>query len=197
MRPQIGAALAAALLAFMPCAGAAGARAGAVRAAPGPARAASSTCPGADLRPTSANIATIDAATLCLVDRVRIAHGLRALKANRELRAVAKSQVQDMVRLNYFAHDRPSGQTPATLIAATRYGRHARSLSIGENIGWGTGVYATPAQMVAAWLQSPPHREIIFTSEFSDAGVGATPAVPSNLAEGQVGATYALELARQ
>jgi uncharacterized protein YkwD len=146
--------------------------------------------------PLPANTATIDAATLCLIDQARVAHGLRPLQTNRELQGVAVSQVKTMVRLDYFADDRPSGTTPAALIAATRYGERARGgLSIGENIGWGTGGCATPAQMVTAWLQSPPHRKIILTSKYSDAGVGVIPAAPSRLAEGQPGATYALELA--
>jgi len=102
-----------------------------------------------------------------------------------------------MVRLNYFAHVRPSGTTPAALVSATSYGQHAKSLSIAENIGWGTGPEATPAQMVAGWLRSPAHREIILTGEFRDVGVGATAAAPPSLAEGQAGATYALELARR
>jgi uncharacterized protein YkwD len=195
MRPYVGAALAVAALMLAFCADVA--RAGTTIASAGTttARAAQRSCKGTNLRPSRANAATIDAATLCLIDRTRIAHGLRPLKTNRELQAVAVSQVTDMVRLDYFADDRPTGQTPAALIAATRYGEHAKGLSIGENIGWGTGGYATPAQMVTAWLQSPPHREIILTGEYSDAGVGATPAVPSSLAEGQTGATYALELA--
>jgi len=119
------------------------------------------------------------------------------LNANRELQAVAVSQVKAMVRLNYFAHVRPSGTTPAALVSATSYGQHAKSLSIAENIGWGTGPEATPAQMVAGWLRSPAHREIILTGEFRDVGVGATAAAPPSLAEGQAGATYALELARR
>ncbi len=156
-----------------------------------------SACTWASLRPTSTNAAAIDAATLCLIDQVRTAHGLRPLKANRELQSVAVSQVKSMVSLDYFADVSPSGATPAAMIAATSYGRHARSLSIAENIGWGTGVEATPAQMVAGWLQSPAHRENILTGEFREAGVGATAAAPSSLAEGQAGATYALELARR
>jgi uncharacterized protein YkwD len=201
MRPHIGAALAVAPFALALYASIAEAtttrlvaRAAGRSAA---AHAASSACPGANLRPNGANAATIDAATLCLVDRARVAHHLRQLKTNRELHAVAVSQVKDMVRLDYFAHDRPSGKTPATLIAATRYGRHTRRLSTAENIGWGTGRYATPAQMVTAWLHSPPHREAILTGEYREAGVGATAAVPSHLAEGKAGATYALELARR
>jgi len=203
MRPHIGAALAvvpfALVLLYASIAQATPARVvvRAAAASPASAHAAASACPGANLRPNGANAATIDAATLCLIDRARAAHHLRPLKTNRELHAVAVSQVKDMVRLDYFAHNRPSGETPAALIAATHYGRHTRRLSTAENIGWGTGRYATPAQMVTAWMQSPPHREAILTGEYREAGVGATPAVPSHLAEGQAGATYALELARR
>lgn len=161
------------------------------------ARTGSSACTKANLQPNRTNAATIDAATLCLVDEARVAHGLRPLKTNRELQAVAVSQVKTMVHLDYFADVRPSGTTPAALISATSYGRDARSLSTAENIGWGTGSDATPAQMVTAWLQSPPHREIILTGEYREAGVGATATAPSRLAEGQAGATYALELARR
>lgn len=139
----------------------------------------------------------IQSATLCLIDRVRVAHGLRPLRANRRLRAVAMSQVRSMVRLDYFADDRPSGLTPMALILASRYGKGARSVSAAQNVGWGTETLATPAQMVAGWLRSPPHRAIILTGEFRDAGIGAIAAAPARVAQGQAGATYALELARQ
>jgi uncharacterized protein YkwD len=160
------------------------------------ARATADACAWANLRPTRTNAAKVDAATLCLIDRTRVAHGLAALRANRQLQAVAVSQVTSMVRLDYFADDRPSGATPLALILQTSYGRHARSVSAAENIGWGTGGRATPAQMVAGWLRSAAHRAAILTGEFSEAGVGTTAAAPSRLAQGRAGATYALELAR-
>jgi uncharacterized protein YkwD len=197
-RPYIGAALIAAALSLALCALMPFANLAWATAARRPAsRAKSGACPGANLRPSRVNVETVDTATLCLIDRLRIAHGLPTLKANRELKVVAVTQVDAMVRLDYFADDGPSGTTPATLIAATRYGQHASSLSTAENIGWGTERDATPAQMVAAWLQSPAHREIILTGAFREVGVGATASAPSSLAEGQPGATYAIELARR
>ncbi len=158
---------------------------------------ASSACAWANLQPAPTNATTIDAATLCLINQIRGVYALRPLKANSELQSVAVSQVNSMVSLDYFADDRPSGTTPGALIAATSYGRHARSLSMAENIGWGTGLQATPAQMVAGWMLSPPHRESILTGEFREAGVGATSAAPASFAEGEPGATYALEMARR
>jgi uncharacterized protein YkwD len=89
----------------------------------------------------------------------------------------------------------PSWLTPAARITATSYAAHAAGFSIGQNIGWGTGLFTTPAQMVAAWMHSPPHRAIILTGAFNDAGVGVTPIVPSDLGVGEGGATYAIEFA--
>src|ERR1700687_3042894 len=78
-------------------------------------------CGGADLLPTSANTATVSAATLCLIDRVRAAHHLRALRANRELQAVAARQARDMVRADYFADNPPSGLSLLARVSASRY----------------------------------------------------------------------------
>jgi uncharacterized protein YkwD len=152
-------------------------------------------CPNSNLTPTATNAKAIDAATLCLIDNVRAAYRLGPLRANRELQKVATVQVDDMVGWNYFADDRPPAQTPASLIAATRYTARTANISTGQNIGWGTGQYATPAQMVAAWMASPPHREIILIGEYTAAGVGVAPAVPSVLEQPLQGATYAVEFA--
>jgi uncharacterized protein YkwD len=182
---NVGAILVAILLT---CLGAPGANAAA-------SKVTSPSCPGANLSPSAVDAAAVDAATLCLVDRVRTAHHLRPLRANHELQAVAARQVKCIVRWNYFADECPSGQTAAALIAATRYAAHAVKLSTGQNLGWGTGFYATPAQIVAAWMSSPAHRAIILTRTFNDAGVGMTPAVPSAVGVGERGATYAIEFA--
>jgi uncharacterized protein YkwD len=161
------------------------------------APAKSRLCAGSNLTPTAANAAAIDAATLCLIDNLRATYRLGPVRVNRELQGVATEQVEDMVGWDYFADDRPPEQTPASLIEATHYPAHSARLSTGQNIGWGTGPYATPAQMVAAWMASPPHREILLLSEYREAGVGVAPAVPSVLAQPQSlpGATYAIEFA--
>jgi uncharacterized protein YkwD len=149
-------------------------------------------CAGAGLRPSAVNLAAVDAATLCLINRVRSTHHLRALRANRELGRVAGSQVGVMVRMDYFADVRPTGQTPLALVVASHYPAHAPRVSVGQNIAWGTGPYATPAEIVAAWMASPPHRAIVLDGEYRDAGVAATPATPSVIGAGRRGATYAI-----
>jgi uncharacterized protein YkwD len=152
-------------------------------------------CAYANLRPTSADTASVDAATLCLLNQLRATHHLLPLRSNHELQAVATTQVNGMVRRDYFGDDSPSGQSPAALIETLPYGAHAASLSTAQDLGWGTLSAATAAGMVAAWMRSPPHREIILTAAFRDAGVGVAPAVPSVLRGGRRGATYAVEFA--
>ncbi len=166
-----------------------------VTSAKSPPSTRSRVCANSNLVPTATNTSAIDAATLCLIDNVRAAYRLGPVRANRELQGVATTQVDDMVGWDYFADNRPPEQTPAALIEATHYPAHSARLSTGQNIGWGTGPYATPAQMVAAWMASPPHREIMLLREYREAGVGVAPAVPSVLAQSLPGATYAIEFA--
>jgi uncharacterized protein YkwD len=158
-----------------------------------PAGAASSVCADAHLRPTARNGRTIETAILCIVDELRASERLAPLQANQALGTVASSQVSTMVRWDYFGDVRPTGQTPMSLVAVTRYPAHATSVSVGQNIAWGTGNDTTPARVVAAWMASPPHRANILSSEYRDAGVAVTPALPSVLHAGHHGAIYAFE----
>ena len=80
-----------------------------------------------------------------------------------------------------------------SLIGASRYRAHAATVSVGQNIAWGTGIAATPARIVAAWMRSPSHRAVMLTGSFRDAGVYAVPAVPTRFGHGKYGATYAME----
>jgi uncharacterized protein YkwD len=154
-------------------------------------------CANSNLRPTGSNLPTVDAATVCLIDRVRRSTGVRPLRPNRSLHGVATNQSAEMVLGDYFGDNSRSGQTPLQRIAATRYRRHTHGLSTAQNIGWGTGTAATPAAIVAAWMASPPHRRIMLSAGFRDVGVGAAPAAPAALAGGQPGATYTVDFGKR
>jgi uncharacterized protein YkwD len=160
-----------------------------------PAADAATPCRNANLRPSGSDLAAVDAATACLIDRERGAAQLPALRPNHSLQRVATGQSAEMVIGDYFGDDSRSGQTPLQRIAATRYLTHTAAAATAQNIGWGTGRDATPAEMVAAWMTSPPHRQIILTGAFRDIGVGVTPTAPAALAGGLPGATYTVEFA--
>jgi hypothetical protein len=148
-------------------------------------------CSGVKVRPTGANSTAIDNATLCLMNQVRTSHAMRPLRLNRALAQVAGGQASDMVRGDYFSDNSLSGQTPLARIMANGYSAHR--LLTAQNIAWGTGPNATPVGIVRAWMESPPHRQIILTPAYRDVGVGVAPAVPSILGRGWLGATYAVE----
>jgi uncharacterized protein YkwD len=159
------------------------------------ARRPAQPCPGANVVPGAADAAAVEQATECLINRVRASHGLRALRHNGVLQRVASGQVHQMVRWDYFADVRPTGQTAAGLIASTHYGAHAPKLATGQNIGWATGTETTPARIVSAWMHSAPHRAVILAARFRDMGAGMAPALPRVLRRGGRGAVYAVEFA--
>ena len=118
LRRNIGAMLVAVSL----CAAAFGAGTAAAKTTPPP-------CRGANLSPSAFNAASVDAATLCLIDQVRVAYHLRPLQFNRELRALATGQVDDMVSWNYFADYRP-----ARAVATVAVGRDALPVAHQERL---------------------------------------------------------------
>jgi uncharacterized protein YkwD len=149
-------------------------------------------CAGGSIAPSSSDALSVERATLCLINQIRAAHHLAPLRGNPMLGTVATSQVAAMVALDYFADRRPSGLTPLTLVTHTAYPNRAQ-VSVGQTIAWGTGIDARASEIVTAWMQSPPHRRIILTSEYRDAGVAVIPAVPAVVKAGGAGATYAME----
>jgi uncharacterized protein YkwD len=182
--------------------GALGAPASGAAAAPASGAAATSgagattvACQGANAAPNGHNSTLVDSATLCLMNQVRGVNRLRPLRLNRALAGIAAGQARDMVRGDYFADQSLSGQSPLTRIMASSYPLRASSVRLltAQNIGWGTGPNATPAGIVRAWMASPPHRQIILTGFYRDAGVGVAPSVPSELGAGWLGGTYAVE----
>lgn len=155
----------------------------------------SDRCRGALTLPTSSNLTLIDTAVTCLVDRERAHHRLSALRPNRDLQGIASRLAGEMAIDGYFGDDSTTGQTPWQRITSSPYATGAQALTIGQNIGWGTGGLATPEGMVDQWMRSAPHRLIILTSDYRDIGTGAAPVAPSSVTHEKPGATYTIELA--
>jgi len=160
--------------------------------APAPAPVASTApCANGDLTPDPTNIATVEVATLCLVNQVRGEHGLPALAPNADLQQSADQHNNDMVTEDYFAHNGPAGDTPLSRIQATGYLSNPNdSYVIGENIAWGTLNLSTPNAIVNAWVNSPDHLANILNPTYTDSGMSVSPTAPAALAQGQQGAIY-------
>jgi uncharacterized protein YkwD len=146
-------------------------------------------CAGANLAPSVAHAARARHATLCLVNHQRTRRGLRRLHTQGSLNNAAGKYARLMVAERFFDHVSPGGSTMAQRIERTSYLRHTRAWSLGENLAWGSGGSATPAQIVNAWMHSPGHRRNILDGSFREIGIGIALGVPN----GASGATYVNE----
>ncbi len=156
-------------------------------AAPGAAGAAE--CTGADTAPAQLG-AGANHVTLCLLNRERRSHGLRAFKLDRKLSRAAVGHSVDMVANHYFDHNCRSGANFSHRIRQAGWMNGRRSWTIGENIGWGVGALATPRAMVDAWMHSADHRANILARQFRMIGVGVASGSPNGDASG---ATYSTD----
>jgi uncharacterized protein YkwD len=156
--------------------------------------ASAADCPGADLRPAADNMDQVEAATLCLLNNERADEGLPALVEQGQLSKASAAFSQLMVDEHFFAHVSPEGVALQARIQATGYLDTPGSWTIGENIAWGESYLASPANIVTAWMNSPPHRANILSNEFSEIGLGIVVGVPTS---SNPGATYTTDFGRR
>ena len=147
---------------------------------------AQASCAGAAVVPTAATMATAKAATLCLLNVQRAANGLKPLTDNAFLERVSDGYSRAMVTTGVFDHVLADGLDLAARL--TDYTNLADSWSVGENIGYGESILATPAAMVVAWMNSPGHRANILNGEFEEVGIGIANGTP--VGSGPNSATY-------
>jgi uncharacterized protein YkwD len=174
----------AALLAVVALAAPAGARAG-------------GGCRDADALPGRVSQARLRAAVLCLMNAERSAHGLKRLRANPALSRAARAYARQMVRRHFFDHTSPGGSTMMSRIRSTDYVRGAASLTVGENLAWGAGTWATPRVIVRAWMRSREHRANVLDPEFRDVGIGVAGGAPARLDAETRAATYVTDFGRR
>ena len=153
-------------------------------------------CIGADLPPTALTLAIAKKATLCLVNVERQTRGLRALRDNSRIDKAALSHSRDMVARGYFDHVTPNGGDPVSRLLHVHYLSYTSAgWSVGEDLAWGSGIDATPRQIVSSWMASPPHRANILHASFRDAGIGVALGAPESTP--LPGATYTLDFGRR
>jgi uncharacterized protein YkwD len=135
--------------------------------------AAVSACAAATAEPGTRSRAALRAALRCAVNAERSAHGLTTLRADRHLNRAARRHARDMVRHNYFAHERAGWTFAGRLAAAGWTGTRAA-----EAIAWGCDGRGSPLATLGAWLESPPHREILL-GDYARAGIGLALGAPT------------------
>jgi uncharacterized protein YkwD len=152
---------------------------------------ASRDCPNANLTPKASDIASVIAATLCLVNDERARFGEPALIEDARLVSAATGHSRDMDAHDYFEHVSPSGQTLLMRVRASGFIPSGKvGYTLGENIAWGTLWLGTPRSIVQAWMTSPGHRANILNREYRYTGIGIDPDLPSSMSDGQAGGMY-------
>jgi uncharacterized protein YkwD len=112
----------------------------------------------------TAHLTRSESALLTAMNEVRVAHGLRPLRADTRLETAARGHSRSMLRTGTFAHG-------AFNVRIRRVGVRARR--VGENLAWGAGAYGRAQTIVQMWLASPAHRANLLRPGYRIVGVGA------------------------
>jgi uncharacterized protein YkwD len=155
--------------------------------------AAAATCAHANAEPATVGAAAVERSTRCELNMVRRRHGLRGLKGNGLLASAARGHSRDMVNRKYFAHDEPSGPGLEQRIRHSGYLSRSPRWKLGETLAWGSGGLASVHQIVQAWMNSPPHRQVILTPSYREVGIGVALGAPR--AVDSPSATYTADFA--
>jgi uncharacterized protein YkwD len=96
-------------------------------------------------------------------ERKKADKSLEPLKMNPKLMEAARKHAANMAAQEKLEHELDC-KTPADRVTAAGYEWE----TVGENIAQGQ---ETPKKALASWMDSPPHRENILNSEFTEIGV--------------------------
>jgi uncharacterized protein YkwD len=125
---------------------------------------APATCANADTSAVGAPQQTMRAAVVCLINQQRAQRKLPLLTDVSQLDHAAQSWTDQMVLHNLFSH----GAAFSSRISAVGYVWS----NIGENIATG---FATPRDVVTAWMASPDHCRNILDPDYANVGTGVNP----------------------
>jgi uncharacterized protein YkwD len=114
----------------------------------------------------------------CLVNWARAQDRRGPLTSRPALRRAAAAKGKEVASCGQFSHT-PCGTDVTAAVRAAGY----RYSTFGENLFAGSWGQVTPRDVLAAWLQSPPHRANVLHPSFRD--FGAAPArAPGLLGDG-------------
>lgn len=128
----------------------------------------------------------IAAEVASLVNQVRVASGLVALRVDNTLTAVASAYAQALAQSPPSdlrqAHRRPDGETHVERLSIAGYNEGA-SVASGEaliRVGLAPGQPPSSQAILDAWLGSPPHAELILKPDFTEVGIGCATDAPQD-----------------
>jgi len=132
-------------------------------ASAGPARASASV--------SVTRVTSLEGSLIRQINLVRGTRGLHRLTRSNALSRTAVGHSVAMATYGFFAHESADGKPFWHRVEQT-YTRRTRGWTVGENLAMFGGAPPTAADIVQAWLASPPHRANLFRAIFREAGVG-------------------------
>lgn len=117
-------------------------------------------------------VPALNASIVARVNAIRTARGLPRLAVSVGLGAAARLHSRQMAQSGLFQHESPDGTSFDQRVRHFYGSGGFRNWSVGETLVW-QSPSANAAQVVAAWLASPPHREILLDRTFREIGVSA------------------------
>ena len=142
---------------------------------------------------TTQRLTALESAVVREVNRVRTTQGLKPLRAAPSLRSAARGHTKSMLDLGFFGHDSVDGTAFSERIKRYYTSRGWRSWTVGEALLASQSRQTEATTIVAAWMESPPHREIVLSPAWRDVGIGAlyAPVAPRAFGSGEAVAVTA------
>jgi len=130
-------------------------------------------CADADLRPDGSNLARVEAAMVCLLNRERGRHDLEPLKLSPRLERSAAAHTADMTTHGYFAHHQKGRPFLYERLRDVHYFKRTYTALYSENLGYGPPEYASAGSMHDAFMGSSGHRLNMLYGRFRNVGIGS------------------------
>lgn len=123
--------------------------------------------------PSPAGISAREQQMLTLINQDRVSHGLQPLLIDPELCELARLKSQDIVALNYFAHQSPTYGTVFDMLRARGIG----FLRGGENLSKASNVPVSHLRL----MNSTNHRANLLTPQYTHIGIGIVDNNPTGI----------------
>jgi uncharacterized protein YkwD len=122
------------------------------------------------VRTTVEHQVVLERAVVRELNRTRSAHGLRRLRFGGGLDVAAAQHSRSMLELGYFDHSSPDGTTFDRRIRRYYSTNGWRRWVVGEAL-LSSSIEISAREIVQAWVDSPPHREVILSPVYRDGGL--------------------------
>jgi uncharacterized protein YkwD len=108
------------------------------------------------------------------INAARMDAGISPLARDARLDTSATLKANDMITRNYWSHNAPDGTEPWVFFQKAGYS-YTRA---GENLAYGK--FKLTQSVVNDWLNSPKHKEVMLSDEYTDVGIAIEKAAQYN-----------------